>query len=113
MLRNYIVIASRNLVRQKGYSLINILGLSIGLAAFIMIVMFVMHELSYDKFHEKSDRIYRVCVDGLIAGDAFHVAVSAAPTGPAMVREFPEVIAATRIDRLPQSVLFSYEESKI
>jgi len=112
MLKNYIVIAFRNLIRQRGYSLINVLGLSIGLAAFIMIVMFVRHELSFDRFHENSERIYRVCVNGMISGDPLDVAVSAPPTGEAMKREFPEIVSVTRIDALPQSVLFSFEDKK-
>ncbi len=112
MLKNYIIIAFRNLIRQKGYSLINILGLSIGLAAFILIVLFVRHELSFDRFHEKSDRIYRLCVKGMISGDPLNVAVSAPPTGEAMKREYPEVIAFTRLDEQPQSVLFSYGDKK-
>jgi putative ABC transport system permease protein len=90
----------------------NILGLSIGLAAFILIVLFVRHELSYDRFHENADRIYRVCIDGMVAGDPLHVAVSAAPTGPAMVREYPEIIAQTRIREMPQTVLFNFQEKK-
>ncbi len=60
MLRNYIKIALRNMNRHKGYSFINIFGLAIGMACCILILMYVTDELSYDKFHEKSDRIYRI-----------------------------------------------------
>ncbi|MCD4730149.1 MAG: ABC transporter permease, partial [Bacteroidales bacterium] len=112
MLRNYIIIAFRNLFRQKGYSIINISGLAIGLAAFILIVLHVVNELSYDKFHEKADRIYRICVNGMIAGDVLNVAVSAAPTAEAMVRDIPEIINATRIDEFSQTVHFVYEDRK-
>lgn len=110
MIRNYLIITLRNLLRQKGYSIINILGLAIGLAAFILIVLFVNNELSYDKFHDKSDRIYRVSVEGIIAGDALNVAVSAAPTGEAMMRDIPEIINVTRIDEFAQSIHFSYND---
>ena len=97
-------------MRQKGYSVINILGLSIGLAAFILISLHVIHELSYDKFHDNSDRIYRVSVNGTIAGDALNVAVSAPPTGEAMVRDIPQILSFTRIQQFPQSVHFAYND---
>ena len=60
MLKNYFKITIRNIIRYKGYSIINILGLAIGMACCILILMYVTDELSYDKFHEKSDRIYRI-----------------------------------------------------
>ncbi|UII23118.1 ABC transporter permease [Fulvivirga ligni] len=59
MLTNFIKIAFRNLLRFKGYTLINLLGLSIGLTVGILIMLFVVNETSFDKFHQKSDRIYR------------------------------------------------------
>ena len=110
MVKNYFIIAIRNLFRQKGYSILNISGLAIGLAAFILIVIYVVNELSYDKFHEKADRIYRVCVNGMVAGDVLNVAVSAAPTAEAMIRDIPEIINATRIDRFSQTVHFVYKD---
>ena len=110
MFRNYFIITFRNILRQKGYSIINILGLAIGLAAFILIFMHIIHELSFDKFHEKADRIYRVSVNGMVAGDALNVAVSAAPTGEAMVRDIPQIMSFTRVDQFPQSVHFSYND---
>lgn len=60
MFKNYLKIAFRNLLKQKGYSFINILGLAIGIACCILILLFVQDELSFDKFHEKHDRIFRV-----------------------------------------------------
>ncbi len=112
MIRNYLIIALRNLLRQKGYSIINISGLAIGLAAFILIVLFVVNELSYDKFHTNADRIYRISVEGIISGDVLNVAVSAAPTGEAMVRDIPEILKATRIDKFAQTVHFNYQDKK-
>lgn len=112
MLKNYFIIALRNLFRQKGYSIINISGLAIGLAAFILIVLYVANELSFDKFHKNSDRIYRVCIEGIISGDAMNVAVSAAPTAEAMVRDIPEIINTTRIDKFNQTVHFVYEDKR-
>ena len=60
MLKNYIKIAFRNMQRQKAYSIINVSGLGIGMAACILILLFVQNELSYDSYHDKSNQIYRV-----------------------------------------------------
>ena len=60
MLKNYIKIAFRNLIKRKAFSLINISGLAIGMACCLLITVFVQDELSYDRFHEKADRIYRI-----------------------------------------------------
>ena len=58
MIKNYLKVAFRSLLKQKAYSAINILGLSIGIASCLLIVLFVTDEFSYDKFHAKADRIY-------------------------------------------------------
>lgn len=97
MLKNYLSVALRNLIKHKFYSLINILGLSIGLTCFLMITLFVSDELSYDNFHEDSDRIYRMDFSGVINGSEFVTALASAPAGPTMPTEFPEVEDATRI----------------
>lgn len=89
MLRNYITIAIRNLHRHAGYALLNILGLSIGLTCCILLVLYIQHELSYDRFHRNSDQLYR------LVGDRF--APTPAPWAPALVRDFPEVLAAVRV----------------
>jgi putative ABC transport system permease protein len=112
MYKNYLVIAFRNLIRQKFYSIINISGLAIGFAAFILIVIHVIHEFSFDKFHLKADNIYRVCINGKISGDIFNVAVCAPPTGEAMVREMPEVLKSVRIQKMSQAVFFSSEDER-
>lgn len=110
MFRNYFIISLRNILRRKGYSILNIVGLAIGIAAFILIFLHIIDELSYDRFHRDADRIYRVSVNGVVSGDALNVAVSAAPTGEAMVRDIPSVINFTRVDQFPQSVHFSWNE---
>ena len=63
MLRNYFKIAWRNLVKRKVFTAINILGLSIGVASCTLIFLFISHHLSYDNFHNNSDRIYRVVTE--------------------------------------------------
>ena len=62
MIRNYLKVAMRYLLRNKGYTTINILGLAIGICCCVLIMLFVRSEFSYDKFHSKSDRIYRAWV---------------------------------------------------
>jgi len=94
MFKNYIKIAFRNLRRHKGYSLINILGLAVGITACILILLFVQDELSYDQFHVKKDRIYRVTrewfnTDGTTS---LHLARIAPPIGPLLKNDFPDGI---------------------
>ena len=97
MFKNYLKIAFRNLIRFRVYSLINVLGLAIGIAACILILLFVRDELSYDKFNEKADRIYRVHTIGKLLGNELNMAVSPAPLGETMVTDFPEVINSARL----------------
>ncbi|MCK4854951.1 MAG: ABC transporter permease, partial [Bacteroidales bacterium] len=68
MIANIIKVAFRNLFKHFGYSFINILGLAIGLASSIFIFLYVVNELTYDRFHEKSDRIYRAWILGNMPG---------------------------------------------
>jgi len=98
MIRNYLKTAFRNIKKFKAYSLINILGLAIGMACCILIVLFVQDELSYDRYHENADRIVRL-VDGfdVEGGLSRYYALSSAPFAPALKREFPEVEDAVRI----------------
>ena len=109
MLKNYITIALRNLLRQKGFAIINILGLTIGLTVSALIILYIVHELGYDRFHENSDRIYRVAIHGEISGQELNVAVSSPPFGPALVNDYPEVVDYTRVNP-PQNTLFSFGE---
>jgi putative ABC transport system permease protein len=91
MLRNYFKIAWRNLIKNKGFTAINIIGLSLGIGCFIMISMFVIDELSYDRFHEKADRIYRINSDIIFGGAEMSMAVSADPMGETLKNDYPEV----------------------
>lgn len=96
MFKNYFNVAFRNLVKHKFYSLINILGLSIGLTCFLMISLYVVDELSYDNFHSDAENIYRMDFSGNINGSEFITALASAPAAETMVEEFPEVTDATR-----------------
>jgi predicted permease len=96
MLRNYLIIAIRSLLRQKGFSLINILGLATGLACTLLILLWVQDELSYDKFHRFADRLYRVEEDQYYSGEVYHVNVTPYPSGPVWKDEIPEIEEACR-----------------
>jgi putative ABC transport system permease protein len=91
MLRNYLKTAFRNLWRNKGFSAINILGLAIGLATCLLILIYVTDELSYDRWNVNADRIYRIDNDIKFGGNSMVLAVAPAPAGPAFLRDFPEV----------------------
>ena len=109
MLNNYIKTTFRNLIRSKGYTVINILGLAIGLSASILILLFIVNELSYDKFFKDSERIYRIAVKGRMSGDFFDVAVTPSPMAPALKHAFPEVESSVRLRQWSQQSLFAYE----
>lgn len=97
MLRSYILIALRNLRKHKGYALINIFGLTIGLASSIFILLYVINELSYDRMHEKADRIYRVWISGSMPATEMRHAVSSPPMAEALMNDYPEVENAVRM----------------
>jgi putative ABC transport system permease protein len=97
MIKNYIKIAFRNLWRHKGFSLINIIGLAVGMTAAFLIFMYVKFELSYDNFNEKSDQIYRVVSDIKTPTETLNWSSSIAPIGPALQQDYPEIKANTRI----------------
>lgn len=97
MLKNYILVALRNLWRHRGYTLINIFGLTIGLASTIFILLYVINEMTYDRFHEKSDQIYRVWISGSMPATEMRHAVSSAPMAEALLNDYPEVEQSVRI----------------
>lgn len=97
MLRNYLLIAYRNLLRHKFYSLINIFGFAIGMACCIFIVLFVINELSYDRFIPNHDRLFRVVTNYSDAEAESTYATSPPPLANALINELPEVEAATQV----------------
>lgn len=109
MLRNYLKIVFRNLRNNKIHSAINILGLSLGIAASVLIVVFVADELSYDKFHPQSENLYRVDFTGKLNGNEFNMAMTGAPIGPALGEEVPEVESALRVG-LWESIPIQYQD---
>lgn len=103
MWRNYFKTAFRNLWKHKGFTLLNTIGLSIGIACSILIFLFVIYEFSYDKYNEKADRIYRIAFDALIGSTEIHQTGTAAPMAETLCREYPEIECATRINDYEQA----------
>ncbi|MCC6460648.1 MAG: ABC transporter permease [Saprospiraceae bacterium] len=97
MYRNYLKIAWRNLWRHKSVSLINLLGLAIGIATCWLILLFVQHELSFDRFHQHADRIARVYFSGTVQGERMNEAHVMPPVAQTLKASFPEVEDATRL----------------
>ncbi|WP_373517715.1 ABC transporter permease, partial [Pricia sp.] len=97
MFKNYLKIAWRNLWRQKGFSLINIGGLAIGLTAFFLILLYVSFEMSYDNFHTKGDNIYRVVTDMQTPTDVNEIDRPSIAVPPHLEKEFEEIEKAVRV----------------
>jgi putative ABC transport system permease protein len=96
MFKNYLKIAFRNFLRQKVYSFINLTGLAVGIASCLLILLFVRSELTYDQSHKKAPHIYRVAMKFNIGTNRFDVAMGPCPLAGALVKDFPEIVNATR-----------------
>jgi len=97
MIKNYFKIAFRQLLRNKGYTAINIFGLAIGLASFLLISLYVIDEWSYDRYNKKADRIYRINADIRFGGTDMRLTVSSDPMGPTLKKDYPQVEEYVRI----------------
>ncbi len=97
MISNYLKVAWRNLLKNKTFSLINIAGLAIGLSCFMLISLYVLDELSFDRYHEKAGRIYRIHSDISIGGTELRLAVVSDPMGATLKKDYPVVEQFTRI----------------
>jgi len=91
--------------RQRAYIIINILGLSIGIACSLLIALFVINEASYDRYNAKKDRIFRLVLNGKIGGQEITAAYTAAVIGPTMQKEFPEVEDFVRMNNQGPTVV--------
>lgn len=96
MIRNYIKITLRNIFKHKGYSFINIAGLAAGMACCLLIAIWVLDELSYDKFHQNISSLYRVEENQHYSGRQFHVNVTPYPLSPALKEEIAEIANSSR-----------------
>jgi putative ABC transport system permease protein len=97
MFRNYLKVAFRNLWKNKGYSAINIIGLAVGLATCLLILLFVWDELSFDRFHAKAERIYRINADIKFGGSELRLTVMSDPMGATLKKDYPQVEQYARI----------------
>ncbi len=91
MFKNYFITSMRSLMRSKGFSAINIVGLAVGLATFSLISFYVYHELSFDRYHKNADRIFRIVEDLRTENELLFQSTSSPPMGPRLLKEFPEV----------------------
>ncbi len=97
MFRNYLATAIRHLLRYKGYSAINVLGLAVGITSCILIMLYVQDELSYDQHHEKKDRIYRLVKTDTADGKINESAFTPPSWAPVLAMEYPEIEHFTRL----------------
>ncbi|MEW6363436.1 MAG: ABC transporter permease [Acidobacteriota bacterium] len=105
MWRNHVETAWRNILRHRGFSFINIFGLALGMAVCILMLLWVRDELSFDRFHTKADRIYRVVYDDSTGGQVTQGWRTSPPLAPALKQGFPEVEAATALTSRDDTLL--------
>lgn len=113
MIRNFFTVAFRNILRQKSYFFINTTGLAIGIASSIIILLFVINELSYDQFNEKHKQIFRLYLDGRIGEAEIKGAWTAAPTAKAIKNGIQEVIDEVRTDNWYETIVKINDKSFI
>ena len=97
MIRNYILTGFRNLVKYRFYSIINVAGLALGIAASLLLVSWIIHELSYDRFHRDADRIYRSSLEYSFGGQTAKTSVSPTKLLPTLQKNFAEVEDGVRL----------------
>ncbi|MBX2966011.1 MAG: ABC transporter permease [Cyclobacteriaceae bacterium] len=105
MLRNYIIVSIRNILKHKFFSLVNITGLVIGMTCCLLIFMYIKDELSFDRFHQQSDNIYRVKLHGRIGGQEMLTLASNPVLADAMQKEIPGIEQALRADHRGDRVI--------
>jgi putative ABC transport system permease protein len=110
MFQNYFKTAWRNMLHNRSSSLINISGLSIGIACTLLIVIFIKNELSYDRFHREANRIFQVVLNGNMDGQEFWAGNTPPPVGAALTSNIPEIESFTRFYK-PNDIVVRYEES--
>ena len=110
MLKNFLKVAIRNFTHRFGYSFLNILGMTLGITSALYLILYVSDELSYDRYHEKADRIYRVQSHITETDDEFTWIVAQIPFAPQVREDYPEVEGVTRIFGFDRA-LFTYGEN--
>ena len=104
MLRNLLKLALRNLLKDKSYSFINILGLTIGITCSLFLLMYILDELSYDRYHANAKNIYRIVSNIKEPDNAFTWAVAQRRLGPELQDNYPEVVNAVRFDGMNRNL---------
>ena len=110
MIKNFFLITFRNIARHKGFTFINVTGLAIGLAASILVLLWVQDELSFEKFNLNAKKIYRVEEDQFYSGDRYHVTVTPFPSGPVWKEKIPEIKEQARVLPWLPRLLFRQED---
>ena len=113
MLKNYFKTAFRFLVKNKSYSIINMLGLSVGMSCFILLTLFVQNEFSYDEYHAKKDQIYQVFLKDTTDTRSVYAAQTMAPMGPLFESSVSEVVSTTRFGSIWEQLVRMNDEKYI
>jgi putative ABC transport system permease protein len=113
MWRNFFTVALRNVSKNKVFTLINVSGLAIGLASSILILLFIIKELSFDRFHEHKHRIHRLYIDGVIGDQPFRGAWTSKVMAPTFTEEIPEIEEYVRFDVYTQNLIGYKNEQNI
>lgn len=111
MLKNLVKTAIRHILKHFGYSILNVLGLTLGITSALFLIIYVADEVSYDRYHEKADRIYRVSTKITEPDDQFIWTVAQIPFGPQVVHDYPEVQSFVRFIPMPRA-LYKYEDKE-
>jgi putative ABC transport system permease protein len=111
MLKNLFKTAVRHMLKHSGYSLLNILGLTLGISSALFLIIYVADEFSYDRYHENADRIYRVSTNIKEPDDKFTWIMAQIPFGPQVAKDYPEVQSFVRFIPIPRA-LFKYEDKE-
>lgn len=111
MFKNLLKTTVRYIRKHAGYSLLNVLGLTLGITSALFLIIYVSDELSYDRYHEKADRIYRVSSKITETDDQFTWIVAQIPFGPQVAQDYPEVESFTRFINMPMA-LYKYEDKE-
>jgi putative ABC transport system permease protein len=112
MLKNYLTVAFRNIIRHKVYSVVNLAGLAVGMACTVLILLWVQSELSFDRYHEKADRIYRLASNWNFGKWQGRYAISNHAVGPTMQKDYPEIVKACRFRPIRSGAVTQYNDQK-
>ena len=112
MLKNFFVIAYRNILRNKSFSVINISGLAIGMASAMLILLWVQNEMTYDNFYKNKDRLYQSWNRDKNNSGINSWNVTPKPLAPGLKKDYPEIEKATRVG-WNEAILFTVGETKI